>query len=523
MSPCRAFLGPDGPPRLEPADGGSAPPPMEGGGWRAVADLARRAEAVAGSPQDIEWALDGEGRLWLLQCRPITAMGAPAADAPAGVWTRALAVDLWADRLTPFLAAAMLESAPRWDQSAAAGAVGLPVVRPTLAVIGGFLYVNAESLRSALGVLPRRLRPARTGDLLPPGVTLDDLPAPAARRLAGIAARAALFALRNPGTTPLFCRAVTRRRMRRLASEVAAAAALPSAATPEEALARVQGAADLLARHQEANGWGYTWATALTWAFRHLVASGREGGEAGFLQLLGEGADNVSLEMEREFRRLADLARADGALSRRVAAEGPAALLDAGGAFRDRLDRFLHRFGCRARGRSLSCPRWAEAPEEAAAMVAGLMGRGDRPAVDEGRAEAARAAWARVPPLRRPLLRGLQRFARSYLDLREELRFHLDGALYLLRRSLLRSWAPATMPGEAHERVLAQALQRDAATVHPPPKMHGGLQVVARGLHRVALADQMLSEVSDAGLEAPAGAHTGERFCYVLDVLACHG
>lgn len=38
-----------------------------------VADLGRRFEA----PQDVEWAIDGSHRLWLLQNRPITAVGSP--------------------------------------------------------------------------------------------------------------------------------------------------------------------------------------------------------------------------------------------------------------------------------------------------------------------------------------------------------------------------------------------------------------------------------------------------------------
>ncbi|MFZ5643529.1 MAG: PEP/pyruvate-binding domain-containing protein [Bacillota bacterium] len=45
----------------------------------AVADLARRAEAFFGTPQDIEWALSG-GKLCLLQARPITTL--PAVEAP---------------------------------------------------------------------------------------------------------------------------------------------------------------------------------------------------------------------------------------------------------------------------------------------------------------------------------------------------------------------------------------------------------------------------------------------------------
>ncbi len=61
---------------------------------RAVAALARRAEAHLGAPQDIEWALAGD-RLALLGARPITALPDPArapipvpVEAPPGFWQR---------------------------------------------------------------------------------------------------------------------------------------------------------------------------------------------------------------------------------------------------------------------------------------------------------------------------------------------------------------------------------------------------------------------------------------------------
>ncbi|MEU6142211.1 PEP/pyruvate-binding domain-containing protein [Streptomyces sp. NPDC047081] len=41
-----------------------------------LARLARRARRVFGGPQDIEFGFDGDGRLWLFQSRPITAMAA---------------------------------------------------------------------------------------------------------------------------------------------------------------------------------------------------------------------------------------------------------------------------------------------------------------------------------------------------------------------------------------------------------------------------------------------------------------
>ena len=52
---------------------------------RALAELGARVEAHYGEPQDTEWAIDGDGKIWLLQARPITTLfplgtGAPATD-----------------------------------------------------------------------------------------------------------------------------------------------------------------------------------------------------------------------------------------------------------------------------------------------------------------------------------------------------------------------------------------------------------------------------------------------------------
>jgi pyruvate,water dikinase len=44
---------------------------------RVLATLARRAERAFEGPQDIEWAFDTDGKLWLLQARPITARAEP--------------------------------------------------------------------------------------------------------------------------------------------------------------------------------------------------------------------------------------------------------------------------------------------------------------------------------------------------------------------------------------------------------------------------------------------------------------
>ena len=49
---------------------------------RALAALGARVEAHYGAPQDTEWAIDGEGGIWLLQARPITTLFPLPAGAP---------------------------------------------------------------------------------------------------------------------------------------------------------------------------------------------------------------------------------------------------------------------------------------------------------------------------------------------------------------------------------------------------------------------------------------------------------
>jgi len=64
----------------------------------AVARLAIRiADRFGGQPQDIEWAIDHQGRLWLLQARPMTAVPEPVSwTAPGpGLWMRNFRLGEW--------------------------------------------------------------------------------------------------------------------------------------------------------------------------------------------------------------------------------------------------------------------------------------------------------------------------------------------------------------------------------------------------------------------------------------------
>ena len=65
---------------------------------RALARLAGKVERLFDGPQDVEWAIDDDGRLWLLQSRPVTAV---AATARGRVWGPGPVAETFPDPLAP--------------------------------------------------------------------------------------------------------------------------------------------------------------------------------------------------------------------------------------------------------------------------------------------------------------------------------------------------------------------------------------------------------------------------------------
>jgi len=69
---------------------------------RQVADLARACAAHFRRPQDIEWAIDDAGKLWLLQSRPITTLAAlPDPDDTLRVWDNSNIAESYGGVTTP--------------------------------------------------------------------------------------------------------------------------------------------------------------------------------------------------------------------------------------------------------------------------------------------------------------------------------------------------------------------------------------------------------------------------------------
>ncbi|WP_336204352.1 PEP/pyruvate-binding domain-containing protein [Nonomuraea sp. LPB2021202275-12-8] len=112
-----------------------------------AAELARLAVAIEelyDRPMDIEWARH-DGRLHILQARPITALPGPAPawelPDPKGRYVRGSVTELLPEPLSPLFATLGLGA---WKRATVEGykSIGLPYFEEPFAVIGGYAYYN---------------------------------------------------------------------------------------------------------------------------------------------------------------------------------------------------------------------------------------------------------------------------------------------------------------------------------------------------------------------------------------------
>jgi rifampicin phosphotransferase len=129
----------------------------------AIEELVRRCEMAFGLPQDIEWAIDHTGKLWLLQSRPITTLRLiPDPDDTLRVWDNSNIAESYCGVTTPLtfsFARRIYESAYREF----CNLMSVPKARITrtddvfqqmLGLIRGRVYYNLVSWYRVLALLP---------------------------------------------------------------------------------------------------------------------------------------------------------------------------------------------------------------------------------------------------------------------------------------------------------------------------------------------------------------------------------
>ncbi len=137
-------------------------PALDDGAATELLALADRIEALYGQPMDIEWAR-AEGRIAILQARPITALPEPSAappsswDVPEGhIYFRASAIELLPNPLSPLYETLGLPAVQHAMDRLFMGLIGLPAPMEKYEAVNGYAYQGmALRIRPMLGMLLR--------------------------------------------------------------------------------------------------------------------------------------------------------------------------------------------------------------------------------------------------------------------------------------------------------------------------------------------------------------------------------
>ena len=145
-----------------------------------VANQARRIAAARGTPQDIEWAIDADGALWILQARPMTALPPDVSwEPPArGAYTRQLRFGEWiSGPVTPLFESWLLTAMEDRLHAQLKEWIGQRAPRPYHVVVNGWYFYSinwlapAAMARSLPTILVKLVRsPRRVAGVIPPTV-----------------------------------------------------------------------------------------------------------------------------------------------------------------------------------------------------------------------------------------------------------------------------------------------------------------------------------------------------------------
>lgn len=435
-----------------------------------LAALGHRVEGHFGSPQDIEWAIAGDGHFWLTQSRPITTLfpvpqrAAGVGTAAGGEGTRVYLCFSLAQGLTRPITPMGL-AAFRLIGSSVARAAQFDVPEPhkgpsPYAVAGQRIYFDLTAVaRSTTGrrIVPRvfDVMEARSATVL--RRVFEDPRFSVTRRTPLGLLRHVVPAAVHARVPETLLRAVFRpdaalRRANRRAREFADSLEPPAGVTP---LQRLDHAENLLGTRIFSVVPSIVPLPALGFAALALVGKLLGGGRWDDLQVVLRGLpNNVTTEMDLDLWRLAQVIRNDGVSRAAVTERKPTglaeefhsgqlpAVLQAG------LARFMGQYGHRAVAEiDVGMPRWSDDPTHILGVLANYLRlEGSALAPDAQFSNAAEEAEACVDRLvgeahirgrlRGTVVRAALRRARLFAGLRELPKYQLVVGLAEVRKQL---------------------------------------------------------------------------------------
>lgn len=432
-------VGPHGPETVGVAVSRQSRPTLTRRALFRVCRMGLRVEALFGAPQDVEWAMDAAGTVFLLQSRPVTRTATPRSRDDV-LWTRRFIGERWPMPATPLgwsLMQPVLEhfiAYPRTQQRYLGGG-------PPLKLVNSRPYVNVTAFRYLTFKLPGAPPPQFMLELVPPedeagwqrrfaampdvSVYLSYL-----RETFGEARwqRFAMNPLSNPRQWDRFAE--------RLSSQLSAWTDDPSG--PDDAVRRVTAQQEWVVEYVGIHLCSLLFANLLYQLLDGALTEALPEQAASLMtQLAVSPEGNATLQTNHALYQLAQSATA-GQLDRLEQGRLPR------GRFREELDTFLAEYGHRSMASwELFTPRWARHPELLVPMLRAFQGRtlldpSLRAHQQEGAfATALTVVLTQTEGHQRGWLHLLIRYTRTYLRLRENQRFVFDRLLWAEQRTLL--------------------------------------------------------------------------------------
>jgi rifampicin phosphotransferase len=355
-----------------------------------LVDLGRRVTEHYGAPQDTEWALDGMGRFWLTQARPITTLyPVPTQNAdPARIYMCLTLAQGLTRPITPMGLAAF-----RLIGSSVAAALGRPPIDrragpPPMSIVAQRLYADITPVISdrlarrliigAFGAMEARaataLKTLANDPRFPIRSRWPRAAVPPVARVVLLRAKVPLrltVAMINPAIVP----ALITRAERRLRT----ATSVPPNASATERLDHVE--------RQLGNDLFITMPTIFSYAAAGLLVLrlarrllGELAGPGDLQTVLRSLPNNVTTEMDLQLWELTELIRNDHSSAEAFAEQTTAALT---ARYRNRtlppvaqqgLTAFLRRYGHRAVAEiDIGMPRWADDPSHIIGVIANYL------------------------------------------------------------------------------------------------------------------------------------------------------
>ncbi len=415
---------------------------------RALVALGMRIEEYFGSPQDIEWAFEGD-TAYILQSRPITTLS----DESEILWTRAYGDEYWADVTSPLFFSILGEYLTKYVNHEGSSIMGYHEIsdKQLLRLHKGHIYFNSEVLEEVFTFNPKF---SRTKELL------NYFPEKDQERIANAKTKTArrlwaevrIMAL-DPDGSIFRTDAAYKRWARDFLDYARVFDAMDlSTCSNQELHATFRDMEQRYLKHYRLIRYGMVTHSIGTnlMVKRWLVDwLGDKSGEL-YSKLISGLHDNKTIQTNIAMGRVSEAFKQDSELCELLARGDDAAVLAALGdpahaGAGSQFSLLMEEYGHRSHTREIYYPRWKDDPTLVLDVLRALV---TSPSIDyaametrtrEERLETEKRIFGRIAKLKggsikKPLFKVVLSFAQTYLIFRENQRFYLDHILSRWRR-----------------------------------------------------------------------------------------